>query len=428
VKSWLNHAQPLALAAALAAVFGACDEQLDSGLACPALCPVQQLALRDTTFFAVELDTTVGGFPSLGAEARFFIASMGDTLQTRAVVRYDSLPKHFRANSVAEDSLIYAIDTGSYVRLTIVTGDTLGAPTTIEVYDVDLNGAEESDPAAVEAAFTPARLLGSRTFPADSLRDSARVPIDPVRLLAKIQADSPSNRLRIGIKVSSTGMTRLSMQSSNSLGGAPTLIFRPSEADTVPLITLGPLSRTPENNEFVRADMADYLVVATAPPDPPPDVLRVGGLPGRRAYLRLDIPPWLLDSTNIVRATLLLTQRPNPQAPEPNDSVAVEEFRVAASNEITDLSRALLFVQRFRDLDSIRVVAADSGAREFELINLVRTWKGTTVAKTPRAVALVVRSEGELARMVDFFSREAPLSVRPRLRITYMPRAAGGLP
>lgn len=429
MKSWFKHAQPLVLAVALAAAFGACDEQLDAGLACPALCPGQQLTLRDTTLLAsVDLDTSIAGFPSLGAELQFFIASMGDTLQTRAVVRYDSLPVRFRANTAAEDSLIYAVDTGAYVRLTIVTGDTLGAPTTIEVYDVDLGGAEEADPAAVASAFTPDRLLGTRTIPADSLRDSVRVPIDNAKLLEKILTPAPGNRLRLGFKVSSTGTTRLLMESSNSFGAEPTLIFRPSDVDTVPINRMAPMSRTPDNNEFVRSDMADYLVVVTAPPPPQFDALRVGGLPGRRGYLRLDIPQWLLDSTTIVRATLLLTQRPNLAAPEPNDSVAIQALGVSASNEVTDLSRALVFMRRFRDADTVRVVAADSGVREFEIINLVRSWKGTTAAKTPRAIALASTVEGRNARMIDFFSREAVASVRPRVRITYMPLAVGGLP
>ena len=428
MKSWFRHAQPLVLAAALGAVFGACDEKLDTGLACPALCPHQQVTVRDTTFLAVELDTSIAAFPALGSEVEHFIASMGDTLQSMAIVRYDSLPKYFRYTPAAEDSLIYATDSAE-IKICFVTGATLGPPTTDEINDVDLGGPDDTDPESVQSAFTPARLLGSRTIPADSMRDTTVIRIDAARLLTKIQSDSPSNRLRIGIKVNPAGggATHLSMLSAENLGAEPQLRFRPHFDPAVAKLLVLPKSFTPAN-PFVRATMQDYLITPVRPPDPPADVLRVGGLPSRRVYLRFNIPTQLLDSTNIVRATLQLTQRPNPAAPQPNDTLAVQEFRVAAGPTVTDLSRALLFVQRFRDLDTIRVVASGSGLREFEMINLVRSWTGTTAAKTPRALALAAPAEGKLPRLADFYSNEAALALRPRLRIFYLPKAGGGLP
>jgi hypothetical protein len=430
VKSWFKHAQPLVLAAALGAVFGACDEKLDTGLACPALCPHQQVSVRDTTFFAVEFDTSIAGFPPQGSEIEFFIAAMGDTLQSMAIVRYDSLPKHFRYAAAAEDSLIYATDSAE-IKLFLVTGDTLGPPTRIEIYDVDLGGPDDTDPDAVQSAFTPDRLIGTRTVPADSMRDTTVIPIDAGRLLTKIQSDSPSNRLRIGIKVNPAGggATHFLMQSAENLGAEPRLRFRPHFDPAVAKLEVEPKSFTPAN-PFVRATMQDYLITPVRPPDPPADALRVGGLPGRRTYMRFAVPAQLLDSTNIIRATLLLTQRPNPAAPQPDDSLAVQVLRVAAAPTVTDLSRALLFVQRFRDADTLRLVASGDGIREFEVVNLVRSWAGTTADKTPRALALArpIQAEGRLPRLIDFYSNEASPALRPRLRIWYLPKAGGGLP
>jgi hypothetical protein len=428
VKSWLIRLRPLAVAAGLAVAFGACDETLDTGLACPALCPHQQVTLKDTTFFAVELDTSIAGFPALGSEPTLFVASMGDTLQTMAIVRFDSLPTTFRYTAAAEDSLIYAVDSVE-LKIFFTTGDTLGPPTTIELYDVDLGGPDNTDPAAVRSAFTPDRLLGSRTIPADSMRDTTSIPINATRFLAKVLAPPPDNRLRIGIKINSAGggANQLRMLSSNNVGAEPILRFRPHFDPAVTRVIVEPLSRFPEN-AFIRAGMRDYLLVHTAPPDPPADVLRVGGLPGRRAYLRFNIPPYILDSSNVVRATLLLTQRPNPGAPESTDSLAVQEFQVVAAPAITDLNRALVFVTRFREQDSVRVVAAGSEVVEFEMIQLVRNWRGTTSAKTPRALALATQEEGATPRLADFYSNEAPAALRPRLRITFLPQAGGGLP
>jgi hypothetical protein len=432
VKFRFAYTQRILLAAALAIGVAACDEKLDTGLACPALCPHGQTALRDTTLYPVLLDTSVSGFPSLGSEFTYFIASLGDTLETAAIVRFDSLPTMFRRSNETEDSLIYAVDSAS-IKLFIIKGDTIGPPTTIELYDVDLGGADDTDPLAVRTAFTPDRLLGSITVPADSMRDTVVVPIDNAKLLAKIiatQDSAPGARLRVGVKVNPAGggATHFTMQSSENPGANAFLRFRPhTDISVAKLTDISPLSRTPENL-FVRSVMRDYFVVLDGPADPPATVLRVGGLPGRRVYFRLDLPTGLLDSSNIVRATLVLTQRPNPDAPQAGDTVTVREFRIVAGPDVTDLARALTFVQRFRNLDTLATVATDSGRKEFELIDLVRAWRGTKPEKTPRVVALAAVSEGQLPRLVDFFSTEADASVRPYVRITFLPRPEGGLP
>jgi hypothetical protein len=426
VKSWLKHVQPLLIASAIAVVFGACDEKLESGIACPALCPQQQTALRDTTFFAVDLDTAIAGYPTIGQELRMFVASMGDTLQTRGVVRYDSLPATFRHKNSVTDSAIIAVDTGAYVRLSIVTGDTLAAPTTVEIYDVDLGGPDDSDPTAVTSAFTANRLLGSRTIRGDSLRDSLRVPIDRTKLLAKIQAAPPANRLRIGIKVGSTGTTRLTMLTANGSAGAR-LVFRPAADTSVTIATVEPRSKTPAE-QFIASDLADYLVVAKGPPDAPANVIRVGGLPGRRAYLRFNIPASIIDSANVVRATLLVTQRPSRFSPQPKDTLELQPYALAAASTVPDLSRALLLLTSFCPVSSVRLVPADSGVRSFEISNVVKCWRATKPDQNPRALALVSAKEGELPRQVDFFSLEAPTGVRPRLRVTYVPKIEAGIP
>ena len=426
MKSWLKFVQPSLLAVAVAVVFVACDEQLDSGAACPALCPQPAAVLNDTTFFAVDLDTSIAGYPTQGSEPQFFIASMGDTLQTRAIVRFDSLPQVFRHINSATDSSIYAVDTGAVVQFHVVSIDTTGAPTTLDVYDVDMYGAEDSDPNAVTAAFTPDRLLGSKTFPAAKMIDSIlSVPIDRDKLLAKIQTDTPANRLRIGVAVSGSGKSSISIYSREG-GFAPVLQFRPSTDTTVSIVGQAPHSMTP-TEDFVRASLTDYLVVAKSPPDPPADVLRVGSLPARRVYLRFNIPSHILDSSSVVRASLILTQRPNGFSPQSRDTVSLRPLLISASPTIVDVQKVLLFLNPI-SADSMKAVPADSGLRAFELISLIRAWRATTADKTPRAVALASLREGLSGSLVDFYSIEAPAAVRPRLRITYVPRQSSGLP
>jgi hypothetical protein len=431
VKAWLTNVRPLLLAGLAALAMAACDEKLDSGLACPVLCPGQDLTLRDTTMFAIALDTSIAGYPATGAESRLFITSMGDTLQTRGIARWDSLPDKFRHANSAIDSSIVVVDTGAHIRLYIESDSVRLDPLTVEVYDADFGGAEESDPSLLVSAFSPGRLLGSRTFPVDSVRDSLNIPIDPNVLLAKIQTAVPDNRLRIGIRVTAASEPILAMRTSNA-NGSPRLIFRPSQDTTVPMMSLTVRSKTPDEPQ-ARAEMADFLFVQQPAPAPPSDVIRVGGLPGRRAYLRFSVPSRILDSTTLVRATLILNQRQNGHSPEPNDSIAIIPYEVTAAATLEDLTRALFFLRSLPGdfparTDSIRLIANDGGVREFQVLGFVRSWRLTDSTVTPRALALNTSLEGISGRQIDFYSTEAPLALRPRLRITYLPRREEGLP
>src|SRR5574338_368335 len=96
---WRKRARVVLLGLALGAGVVACGEDLESGAACPVLCPGQNLTVFDTTFDAVSFDTTVSGIPGFGTEASMYLAARGDTLDVRGVVRFDSLPSTFQKAS-----------------------------------------------------------------------------------------------------------------------------------------------------------------------------------------------------------------------------------------------------------------------------------------------------------------------------------------
>ncbi|HJQ19152.1 MAG TPA: hypothetical protein VJ867_02315 [Gemmatimonadaceae bacterium] len=426
VKSWRQRAHIALIILAAAVAFGACDEQLDSGAGCPILCPTPPGQVHDTSFVAVAMDTSLSGFPGKGLETALFLAAFGDTLQTRGVIRFDSLPQTFRHDNSATDSATYAIDTGAVLRVYVAVPDTLGQQTTVEAYDVDLGGPDDTNPDAVASAFTPDRLLGSRVLPPASIRDSIDIPIDPAKLLLKVQTDTPDNRLRVGLRVTNA---KLSLYTTNfDPSTSPKLMFRPSAGDTsVAVESVLPASGAPADEPTLADALKDYLTVVIGPPAPPPATIRVGGLPGRRAYLLFDVPARIIDSTDIIRASLLLTQRPSPGSAQPYDTVGVQEFAVSAGSTITDLNRALGLLVGLRP-DTVKLMPTDSGTRTFEMLEQVNFWRSTTASKTPRAMALRSTQEGKTGGQIDFFSVEAPADVRPVLKITYLPRRGAPLP
>jgi hypothetical protein len=424
--TWFWRARPLLAAASLVLAIVSCQENLVSGVACPALCPQQSESFKDTTLYPVEYDTSVTGFPATGNESELILVSRPGVFDARAIVRFDTLQTTFTHKNTGVDSELVSIE-DAFIKLRVSFADTLGPDVTVEVYDVDFDTTgvtwDDTTQAVLTPLFNVGTLLGSRTFAAESLKDSIAIPINAAIVLDKIRTPSIA-RLRVGLRVVAPSPVELRLFSTN--GGYPPLLFiRPSPDTSVADISIAAYSKTPAD-PTTAAEVADFQLIALAPPPAPANIIRIGGAPARRGYLRFNIPTEILDSSSVVRATLELTQRPNPAAPNASDTAGVQPFEMAASGALSDVRRALVFLSF--GLDTTGLAPKDSGTRSFEMIEALRRWRFTTAARTPRAIALRATREGISGWQADFYSRTAPLAVRPRLRVTYIPQPKPGLP
>ena len=400
-----------------------CGEKLEAGAACPLLCPIQEVQLKDTVIDAVAIDSTLGGYPPIGEEARLILAARGDTLDTRVIFRFDTIAKTYTHTATPADSTITSVDSAG-VQVILDTTTIAGvpghptSPVTIELYDVD--AATDTVAAALLPLFTAGRFLGSRTFAPESLKDTVRVPVANAVVLDRI---TNGTHLRIGMRLVSGASTQLSF-----LPNGATLRFKPA-ADTT--LSVARISKTPSDSTLARLRdaLADYVIVAKGAAPRPPLTIAAGGFPASRTYMRFDLPPKILDSATVVRASLLLTQYPRRGSPSARDSVAVYPVAITAGTVVTDIKRLLSFApSALAALDSLRVVPADSGLRRLELVNLVRVWQSTKADQTQRSIALIVGAEGENPAEAVFFSSHAGNALRPRLQLTYVPRVTLGLP
>jgi hypothetical protein len=442
----VKRAANLALAAAPLAGLG-CSERLAGGNACPILCPGQTVELRDTLLAAVSLDASISGFPPIGEEPALVLTSRGDTLDTRVIIRYDTLPTTYRPpNSPTDTPIDLVEDARLQIRLAFPAQQP-DQPMTVEAYDVDTTTADGADTtaASIVPLFRPDRFLGSVTFtpteiattpaPGATTPDSlVRIPIDNAYLLAKIQA---KGRLRVGLLLRSDASAELVFQGLNWPRPVD-ISFRVSADAAVARRSASPNSATPAER-FVAAQLSDFVIVAQRrPPDTPAQILAVGGVPGKRTYFRFDLPSKIIDSTSVVRATLLLTQYPNRLAANPADSLSVYPLPVAASERVTDIRAAAgilvpIFNPAFRELfplDSLRTAPDDSGTVEIEVVGAVQTWRSFLPAQASRALVLRMPpvSEGAAQDELYFFSTRAAEELRPRLRIVYVPRIGFALP
>jgi hypothetical protein len=143
------------------------------------------------------------------------------------------------------------------------------------------------------------------------------------------------------------------------------MFFRATPDTLTKPITVIPFSKTPVGDPIAASHLTDYTVIAKAPPAASPSLLAVGGLPPRRVYIRFNIPSSILDSSTVVRATLLLNQLPNP-ALDPNDSLLVIPQVVLAGKVVTDPAKAAQITAAV-SIDTLKLKPGDAGEKTVEL-------------------------------------------------------------
>lgn len=414
---------PLALAC-LALAASACTEKLATNVGCPELCPGQGIDVVNITIDPVILDTTVTVQGSFGTEPSMLLASRGDTLDSRVIIRFDGLPQRYRR--VPADTTTTEITTvdSAFLQLRLdLTEKQIAGDVTVSVYDMETD-ASDTSAAALLPLFSPDRLMGSQVFASADLKDTVRIPLVNSALLASIRSKA---RARVGLRI--TGATGQFHVFGTESGRPALLSFRVSPDTVVRPLTFNPVSLTPTDSEPLRLAFADFRLLVRAPPGGPQQALFVGGLPSKRTYMRFLIPAGLLDSASVVRATLLLTQVPN-RGFGPLDSVAVVTQLVVAGRAITDPAQAARLVAptEFTQIDSLRVAVSDSGVREIDMAPIVRIWVSQADTTVTRALVLSGAREGISAAEAWFFTMEGPAAVRPRLKLSYTPVNPFGLP
>lgn len=423
--SWSRLRGPLlalALVGASGAV-GACSESLEGGAACPALCPSREESFRDTTFDAVVLDTSLAGYPVFGLSATLLLANRPDTLVTRGVLRFDNLATSYQPNRTGALDSITTVDSVFLVLPLDATGRRGGSEVSLEVFDVDTT-ASDSVAAVVGSLFRTDRFVGAATVIPDSTGDTLRVALSRSVLEQKIANRA---RLRLGLRLRG-GNGQLRLNAFILGGGAPTLRFDPATDTTYAPITIGTATLIPNAPSDVNLAYQVYGLTDIGSPGLTPGTLIVGGLPAYRTYLRFNVPARIADSSTIVRADLLLTQQRSTFA-NAGDPVTIVPLVPTSTDLVTDLRRVLDLAAEggFAGVDTTRLIPGDSGTRSINVLSLARNWRALPV-NVPRAIAFRIGLEGAQPAELRFFNSSAPAAVRPRLRITYLPRAEFALP
>jgi hypothetical protein len=214
-------------------------------------------------------------------------------------------------------------------------------------------------------------------------------------------------------------------------------------ADSLPHVTLG--NGAIAVTWYLRIDSAGVSLVPQQrtvgvtfdsfvlnPPSPlvPDSTLMVGGSPAARAIMRLDLPRAIRDSSQIVRATLVLVQDGAVRG-VPRDSFLLGAYRVQS-----DLGARSPLAVPANSGDSSHVgfvwlQPGNSDTVRIEVTALLRFWASDTLRPTVfmlRQLAVAGQlAEGVSVGEVRFFPSAAE-DYRPALHLTYVPRVRLGLP
>lgn len=424
----LARAGVLVLPATLALAAVACNEKLDGTAGCPLTCVDQSAQVQTVDLDAVTTATSVLGGLGLGTTQRMLLASRGDTLDTRVIIRFDSLPAS-SAKSATDTSTATSFQYADsvYLRLRVDSAAAkLTVPATISVYDVDTSAVNDTSAAVLQTLFTPARLVASTQIAAGKLADSVAIRLPNAFLVNKAQAHA---RVRLGLQVTASQSVSVRVASAETPFG-PSIMLRNYPDTTHKPITLAPHSATPSDNRSIATNLSDFTIVVKGTTPPSPALLAVGGLPGTRAYFRFNVPPRIVDSSLVVRATLLLTQVPST-SPDPTDTMSITPALVLAGPTITDPAKAAQITASASliGLEPLKTVPGAAGIREVEIAPIFKYWAAQPATDLPRAIVLESSQEDYSPQQALFYSPSAAdPSVRPKLRISYTLRSHIGLP
>ena len=289
----------------------------------------------------------------------------------------------------------------------------------LDLYDVNTDAADTLV-APVADLFVPSRLIASVTLAKTAMKDTVNLTLPPATILSRLD-----QRLRIGIRARGPQSVQFRILSQEGAGAPTQLSYRVSPDTTIAKVVLNPSSLTPTDQPALAFSLADYTLLVRGTATGPSTGLNIGGLPARRVYMRFNIPAFL-DSVNFVRATLLLTQIPNPGI-DPADTVSIIPHVGLATIAVTDIAKASQITAPIPS-DTLKVLHGGSGVQELELATVMNLWRLQNSAETPRSLVLLSTREGNSPLEARFFSAEAGPEQRPRLRISYSTRKATGLP
>jgi len=423
---------------ASAVAVAACSETPDAPAHCPEFCPQAQFGLVDTVLPAgIERDSSFTGYinpidaPVLLAEDVPGVIDSRPIFRTGAIapglppLSTDTTTAPIHVDSIRMSITLQFRDAGAHnltlhffrLPLTIDTNTTFAdvapdfAAPEIRSFNLDslLAQSGQKDTIRGDSVVSTNDTLGEVVV---SLRfDTLELPY--------VAADS--GKVALGIRVSADSAAHIAVGAAD--GGLGTVITWYNSVDSAGVL----VSRTAQR----RLAVFDTYVF-DPPPAPLDSNLTIGGMPSSRALLRVSLPRWLRDSTQIIRATLYLV----PVTPV--TGFQADSFFLTAGRLAADLGRKSPLAIDTAVFNSAPIHPGNADTVRLELTGMLRVWQVDTAAQMAMYIRQMIvtgqvftgrlnGTEGATFTAMRFYST-ATGPLKPTLHLTYVPRIRFSIP
>lgn len=414
-----------------------CTDQVTAPGVCPEYCPGGQIAVVDTIFTdVIGRDSAFSGYIEAHQGEALPVADLPGAADSRAIFQMNAIFTRVR-NDTGSDTVTVPISVDSArLRINIIQRDTNATNLWVKLYRLPIGLDSTSSFAQLVPSFTDSivdsvnlsdlltrpQIYDSATleFWGDTIQtdsaghvlqvfqDSSLLLITDLDTTQARFVEADSGKVAYGVRVSGDSLASIVLGATETGRGASIVWFF-NYPDT---------AGTPKDSTVGRGAIFDSFVFD--PPTPALDSnLAVGGAPAARSLLRVTIPEVLRDSSDVVRATLILVPvGPVPGAPG-------DSFTVIARSVVADLGAKspLNPNPAFQSVKKVPLNSADTV--RIEMTDLVRAWAQDTSAATAFILGQV--PEGSSFAQMRFYSTRAP-AFKPVFHITYVRRFAFGTP
>lgn len=383
-------------ASLLTMLVGACREDLTAPGTCPEYCPAKLIEVFDSVFVgSVVADTAFTGYVSPSEAEGALVVSDGATAESRGVVRFIQLPDEINALPVE------LLDTFQLEIFLQARAAVAGLELRVHRLPAGLDSTMSH--ADLQPYFEDSTQIGSIALPDTFVSGviGTTLPGDAFPTLADDDWVAA-----VGFRI---------VAGSEAWAEIGTL-----ESFRQVFITM--YGRTVQGDDTTdvsdsRQSAFDSYVAVDQPPVGP-DVLAAGGAPAWRSILRVDLPRYVVDSSDVSRATLILVPS------EPVLGAAGDTLRLRADALTDDVGAKSPIVEpapEVRDtltIGGLDLLVGASDTVRIDVTHIVKPWRADTTR--PRSIVLWLVPEASSVGQARFgSSRDAGRA--PTLAITYIP-------
>lgn len=408
----MNAVRWMALAA-LAMAGLACQDVVAVPGACPEFCPESAIDVRDTLLSTVLASSVVpadtgylnsvvpqgsfSGYVLPHEAAQMQVVGPGSAVQARALMVFFRFGDHYAGRDTSVKDTILQTDSLRFT-FNLIRRNTTATGVTLALHEIPLGTDSSKTYADMDPYFQDSTLVATVQVPDTLVQGPVSVTVLPGALRHFVD---DTLRTAIGLRIMSTDPAFVTLRTDTLNESARMIRF----------VQLDSSTGTTRVTRSESVSLSFKTFVADTASAPAPGSLRVGGTSGARVFIKLNVPTVLVDSTVVVRASLLIPP-PAPVPGAPGDTLSLRVLPLG-----TDFGpKSPLADSTYGGYTRVAVGSADTVV--LDLTGAFLLWRGNAVM--PHTVMLgMVRSEE--AGSIDAFDLPDQASVAGRaiLRITY---------